>query len=486
MFFTMVVSLYTSRVVLEVLGVEDFGIYNIIGGVVVLFTFLTNALTNSTQRYLNYNVGLNDIISTKKVFCVSMQAHFVISVIVLLLAETLGLWLVNNKLNIPHERMYATCWVYQLSVLVTIINIMRIPYNAVVIAYEKMSFFAYVTILETVLKLLIVYALFINDTFDKLILYSILLNVTALIIWYVYRGYCRKYYEVSKYTNVKSYDLFKELISFTTWYLYGGLAMVASRQGINIILNIFFNVMVNAAVGVANQVKSAVYGFVSSFQTAFNPQIVKLYANKDFDALSILIIRSSKFSFYLMLFLSLPIIFCCEDILSIWLVDVPKYAVTFTQLTIITTLFDAVSAPLWTLIGATGNIKRYQIIVSCIIFIDIPLSYILLKSGLEPYYVFISNIIVNMIAYIFRYIYTRKQINLSLKNYSLKVFFPCLIITLFSILSSYVLTMAFPNMWIITFIFTALSILIFVYIGGLDNQERKYLIRVLFKRVHEK
>ena len=198
MFITLLVSLYTSRVLLQSLGVDDYGIYNIIGGVVVLFSFLSNAMTNSTQRYLNYNVGLNDENGTKKVFCVSMQAHFVIALIVLLFAETIGLWFVGTQLNIPEDRMYAAHWVYQLSVVTTCVNIMRVPYNAVVIAYERMSFFAYVSIAETVLKLLIVYMLLASGKFDRLILYSILLTITSFIIWFVYRFYCRKNYVISR------------------------------------------------------------------------------------------------------------------------------------------------------------------------------------------------------------------------------------------------------------------------------------------------
>lgn len=482
MFITLLVSLYTSRVLLQSLGVDDYGIYNIIGGVVVLFSFLSNAMTNSTQRYLNYNVGLNDESSTKKVFCVSMQAHFVIALIVLLFAETIGLWFVDTQLNIPEDRMYAAHWVYQLSVVTTCVNIMRVPYHAVVIAYEKMSFFAYVSIAETVLKLLIVYMLLVSGEVDRLILYSILLTITSFIIWFIYRFFCRKNYVISRYQNIKSKELFKELMSFTSWYLLGGVAMVGSHQGVNILLNIFFNVAVNAAVGIANQVKNAIYGFVTSFQTAFNPQIVKLYASNERESLLQLIYRSTKFSFFLMFILSFPVIMCSEELLSVWLVEVPQYAVLFTQLTIIATMFDAISAPLWTVIGATGKVKYYQIIVSVIILIDMPLAYIALKLGYSPISVFVINVFINLLAFVFRLVYSKKYVNISLRTYSKKVILPCLGVVLLvlpiSLITSYYLNFH----WMVQFFFFVIVSISVVFIVGLETGEKKYLRSLVYRR----
>ena len=484
MFITLLVSLYTSRVLLQSLGVNDYGIYNIIGGVVVLFSFLSNAMTSSTQRYLNYNVGVKDGEATKKVFCVSMQAHFVIVLVVLLLAETIGLWFVDTQLNIPQERMHAAHWVYQFSILTTCVNIMRVPYNAVVIAYEKMSFFAYMSIAETILKLLTVYLLLVGENTDRLILYSVLHTITSVIIWFAYRYYCRRNYVISRYSNVKSKELFKELMSFTSWYLLGGVAMVGSRQGVNILLNIFFSVAVNAAVGVANQVKNAIYGFVTSFQTAFNPQIVKLYAKNESETLLKLINRSTKFSFLLMFLLSFPVIMCCEDILSVWLVDVPQYAVVFTQLTIISTLFDAVSAPLWTVIGATGKVKYYQIIVSIITLIDIPLAYLALKLGFNPISVFIINIIINACAYMFRLFYARKNANVRILPYVCKVVFPCVSVCLLSSLSSIFCFKVFQLHWIVQLVVNVIIPVLLIFIVGLDSSEKCFIRNTIRKKVN--
>lgn len=484
MFVTLLVSLYTSRVLLKSLGVDDYGIYNIIGGVVVLFSFLSNAMTNSTQRFLNYYVGINNEKKIKKVFCAGMQAHFVITVIILILAETIGLWFVGTQLNIPQERMYAAHWVYQFSVLTTCINIMRVPYNAVVIAYEKMSFFAYVSIAETSLKLLVVYLILLSKNADRLILYSVLLTIVSFFVWCIYRYYCRREYSISRYANLRSKGLFREMMSFTSWYLFGGVAMVGSRQGVNILLNIFFNVAVNAAVGIANQVKGAIYGFVTSFQTAFNPQIVKLYANNETETLSKLINRATKFSFLLMFLLAFPIALCCENILSVWLVEVPQYAVVFTQLTIIASLFDAISAPLWTVIGATGKVKYYQILVSLILLTDIPLSYFALKSSYSPTSVFFVNVVVNLMAYIFRLMYANRIIKLHIFSYLKEAIIPCINVCVCTLPLSIYLFFSYELQWLYTVVISVFTSLVSIYLLALEPTERDFMRSLIIKRIY--
>ena len=335
MLVILVISLYTSRAILAILGADDFGIYNVVGGVVVLFSFLTNAMTNSTQRFLNYNLGLNDEKKIANVFNTSMLAHFTILGVVLILAETIGLWFVMTQLNIPAERYTASIWVYQASVVATLLNIIVIPYRASIIATERMGVFAYISILDVVLKLIIVLVLPYFSV-DSLILYSILLSGISFLILILYRAVCIRKMSFTHFHFVWDKKQYMEQMSFSGWYLFGGVATVGAKQGTNILINLFFNVTVNAAVGIANQVRNAVYGFVTSFQTAFNPQIVKLYASGEHDNLLSLIYRSSKFSYYLLLILSLPIVIFCEDILSLWLVEVPDYAVVFTQLVVIT------------------------------------------------------------------------------------------------------------------------------------------------------
>lgn len=485
MFVTLLVSLYTSRVLLKSLGVDDYGIYNIIGGIVVLFSFLSNAMTNSTQRFLNYYVGINNEKKIKKVFCAGMQAHFVITVIILILAETIGLWFVGTQLNIPQERMYAAHWVYQFSVLTTCINIMRVPYNAVVIAYEKMSFFAYVSIAETSLKLLVVYLILLSKNADRLILYSVLLTIVSFFVWCIYRYYCRREFSISRYANLRSKGLFREMMSFTSWYLFGGVAMVGSRQSVNILLNIFFNVAVNAAVGIANQVKGAIYGFVTSFQTAFNPQIVKLYAKNETEVLYKLINRATKFSFLLMFLLSFPVILCCEKILSVWLVEVPPYGVVFTQLTIIASLFDAISAPLWTVIGATGKVKYYQILVSVILLTDIPLSYLALKCGYSPTSVFCVNVVVNLMAYMFRLMYAKKIIKINIFSYLKKAIIPCFNVCVCTLPLLIYLTYICELQWFYIIVISLLFSFIFIYLLGLESTEKDFIRNLIIKRFYK-
>ena len=392
MFVTLVISLYTSRVILEILGQDDFGIYNVVGGVVVLFSFLTNAMTVSTQRFLNYNLGLKDENKVSLVFSTSILAHITILLIVFILSETVGLWFVANHLKIPTDRFYAAMWVYQMSVVATLINIIVIPYRASIIATERMSIFAFISMFEVIFKLIIVLIL-PYCSIDRLILYSIFFSGVSFLSFLLYVGVCYKKIEFTHFHFLWKKNQYCELMSFSGWYLLGGMAVVGAKQGTNILINIFFGVALNAAVGLANQVRNAVYGFVSSFQTAFNPQIVKLYASNETDKLLKLVYRSTKFSYYLLFLLSFPVVLYCEEIFSLWLVEVPQYAIIFTQLVILASFTEALSTPICTAIGATGKIKRYQLLVSLIILLDIPVAYIALKNysaqrkqGIEPVY----------------------------------------------------------------------------------------------------
>lgn len=297
MLVMMLISLYTSRIVLQTLGVEDFGIYNVIGGVVVLLHFLNNAMNNATQRFLSYEIGRGDEERTKKVFSMSINCHIIIAVIVVLLAETIGLWFVNNKLNIPVERINASHFVYQFSLLAFIFSILRVPYNALIISNERMSFYAYSTILESILKLLIAFAL-IMSPWDRLILYSVMMALAPGLINILYIFYSnRKFSTTASYTFFWDRGMFKSLMSFSGWSMFNGGTALAAQQGSNFLINIFNGVRANAAFGISNQVSSAIYGLVNNFQLAFQPQIVKYYASGDEDALSKLVSRASSISF---------------------------------------------------------------------------------------------------------------------------------------------------------------------------------------------
>ena len=367
MFITMGIALYTSRVVLHTLGVDDFGIYNLVGGIVVLFSFLNTAMTSATQRFLNVELGKNAGSNIGRVFSVCMSVHIGVAILVLLLGETIGLWFVNTQLNIPLERMDAANWVYQFSLFATSLQVLRVPYNACIIAHEEMTFYAYLGISEALLKLISVFIL-IYVVVDKLILYSILMAGSVLIITIAYKIYCKNNFKAISYSLFWDKKMFSEIVSFSGWSLFGSLANVTAQQGVNIVLNIFNGIVVNAAMGIANQISSVVYGFASNFQVAFNPQIVKLHASDDKEGFNNLVFRASKFSYYLLFIIALPLLISCEFVLEVWLGVVPEYTVIFTQLIIIALLVDSISAPLWMSAQAIGNIRNYQLIMSSIIF----------------------------------------------------------------------------------------------------------------------
>lgn len=485
MLLSMVVSLYTSRVVLNTLGVEDFGIYNVVGGVVVLFTFVNSAMASATQRFLNFELGRQNLLEVKRVFSMSMTAHIFIALLVLLLAETIGLWFFSTQLNIPEKRIFAANWVYQMSIMTCCISILRIPYNASVIAYEKMSFFAYVSIIEVLLKLLIVYLLVLGDI-DKLILYSVLTFVVTGMMNFIYFIYCKSKFEVCTYTFFWDSKLFKAIISFSGWSLFGSVANMSAQQGVSFLLNIFYGVTANAAVGIANQVSGAVYGFVSNFQTAFNPQIIKSYASGNKKYFFDLIFQTSKFSYYLLFILALPILICTPYILEIWLGIVPEYAVVFSRLMILFFLIDALSAPLWISVQATGKIRNYQMLMAGIIILNFPFSYFALKLGMAVYSVFLIRVFLNLVTFFVRIVYLKYNIGLPVRSYIVKVVWRVCLISLFSIPIPILLKENIVG-WLGVVLSTCSSfiiVLLMIYRVGLSSSERKYIRSMVLSKLN--
>ena len=482
----MIVSLYTVRVVLNTLGAEDYGIYNVVAGVVVLFSFVNNAMATSTQRFLNFNLGKEDIEKTQQTYSASLLIHIGIALIFIVLAETIGLWFVNTKLNIPLERHSAAMWCYQFSIITTVFNILRVPYNAVIIAYEKMSFFAWVSIVETVLKLLVVYLLIISPL-DKLVAYVILLTLVSIIILFCYKIYCNKKFEIAHYKRITDYSLVKEILGFSGWSLFGATANVANNQGTNIVLNMFTNVTVNAAMGIANQVNSAVYSFVSNFQTAFNPQLIKSYAAGEKEKFDTLIVRTSKFSFMLLWFVVLPLTLNLDFVLQIWLNNVPEFSVDFVKLILIYSLLDAINGPLWLAVQATGVIKKYQIIVSCLIFANLPLSIVAFMLGANPCWILYIKIILSCVITVFRLIYLNVTQCFSVKKYIKNVLLPMIGIIVLSYMIS-----GFCSSFIkgLTYFFVScvisvmVNILLFFFVG-INRKEKEFVLSYIRKRVKE-
>ena len=406
----MLVSLYTSRVVLNTLGVEDYGIYNVVGGVVTMFAFFNSAMSSATQRFLSYEIGKGDFKQLRKTFNVTQIIHIGIAILIFILAETIGLWFVKTFLVIPPERLEAAIWVYHFSVLSFMVSVIQVPYNATIIAHERMNVYAYVSIIEVLLKLLIVFML-TWITYDKLKLYGILHFVVAFFIAAIYRIYTRMNFEESKFEIVKDKKLYKTLVSYSGWNLFGNIAGVANGQGVNILLNMFYGPVVNAARGIAMQVQGAVNSFVGNFQMAVNPQIIKSYAADEKEYMTSLIIRSSKFSFYLLYLLSLPIIIEIDQILKLWLKTVPEYSSIFTLLILIIILIDCISGPLMTSVQATGKIKLYQIVVGTLQLFILPISYLFLKLGYSPEITLYVNIAISSIALVFRLFFLRRILN---------------------------------------------------------------------------
>lgn len=485
MFVMMVTALFTSRIVLDVLGVADYGLNNVIGGVVVLFSFLNAALLSATQRYLNFHLGRQDYKQTNVVFCMSMNTYFLLSVLVVVLGETIGLWFVNTQLNIPSERMYAAQWVYQFTLLQFIINLLRVPYNASIIAYERMNFYAYISLVEVIAKLLVVYVLYIT-TYDKLIFYSFLYTIIPLLIGLIYKWYCNKKFETTKYRVIWDKAAFKEMFSFSGWSLFGSLANLAAQQGLNILINIFYGVTVNAAAGIANQVSNNVYGFISNFQTAFQPQIVKTYAAKEIERFHKLIFQTSKFSYFMVIVLVMPILFTIDGILQIWLKEVPEYTAIFCRLILVYLSIEAITAPLWMSVQATGKIRNYQILMASLIFLNFPIAYIVLKIGLPVYSVWLVRIIVNIVVMIARCIYMKRKLNFPLLPYIKAVILPIVSVTLVALPVPMLLYYTIHGFWqnliivgVITFALTMAD----VYFVGMNTHEKLMARNMILKKI---
>ena len=488
MLLTMGVSLYTSRIVLNTLGVEDFGIYNVVGGVVIMFSFLNSSMSSATQRFLSFELGKGDYEQLKKVFSMSVNIHAVIAIAIFILAETIGLWFLNAKLNIPDQRMEAANWVYQFSILSFMLTVMGVPYNATIIAHERMNVYAWVSIIEVVLKLAIVFVL-VWFGFDKLKLYAVLVFGVTTVTWTSYRFYCKQHFTESKYRFAWDKSLFKTLMNYAGWNLFGNVAAVAYNQGINIMLNIFFGPVINASRGIAYQVNGAVSGFVSNFQMSMNPQIVKSYAANEQKYMQQLIFQGSKYSFFLLFFLTLPVLLQTETLLRWWLKIVPDYAVLFCQLILVDTLINCISGPLMTAAQATGKIKVYQAIVGGILLFNVPVSYLFLKLGYEPQVTLFVTISLSLTALLARLIILRNLMNFSAKEFISQVLLKALLVAALSLVLP-LLAIQFVEQEVIRFfcicLISALSVSLMVYFVGLKQQERDFLKIKIVQAIHKK
>ena len=432
MLFGMLVSLFTSRVILQTLGVEDYGVYNVVGGVITMFTFLNSAMSSATSRYITFEIGKGNMEQLKKVFSTALQIHAAIALLIVILGETVGLWFLMNELVIPEGRMEAAMWVYQCSIVTAVVTIMSVPYNADIIAHEKMSAFAYISVLEILLKLAIVYLL-VALPFDKLKVYAVLVLMVGLLIRYIYTRYCHKHFEESHYIHRIDKPLLKEMSSFAGWSFWGNLAGILYTQGLNMMLNIFFGPVVNDARGIATQIQSVVTQFVTNFQMALNPQITKTHASGEIDKMHSLMFRSARFSFMLLFFLSLPIMLETNYILTLWLGIVPENTVIFARIIKAISLIYTIANPCVIANQATGKVKVYQAVVGGLLLLILPISYIVLKMGAPAYSVFIVHFCVESVAQFARMYMLRNMIDLPLLSYVKNIYLPIMGVVVLSV-----------------------------------------------------
>lgn len=479
MLFTMAVGLFTSREILAILGIKDYGIYNVVAGFVLMFSFFTNSLSTAISRFLTFELGKQgDLKQLKKIFSTSVNVLFILSIGIIIIAEVIGIWFLNSKLNIPNDRMYAANWVFQLSLLSFALNLISVPYNASIIAHEKMNAYAYISIIEVTLKLIIVYMLYLSS-YDKLITYSILFVLVGLIIRIIYGLYCKYHFEECDYHFLIDKNLIQNITSFASWNLLGNGAYLFNTQGVNIAMNLFFGVTVNAARGIATQVENIIRQFVTNFTTALNPQITKSYAAGNMEYMFKLVCRGSKYSYFLMLLFAVPFILEAEIILKLWLKEVPEYTIIFLRLTIIGAMCDILGNSTANACWATGKVKKYYLWVGSIGSLVFFISYILFKLEFPPY----SSYIVFIIIYIIL-IFVKLKIIKGLINFPTSMFYketlkrilPVSIITfLISSIPYTIMPISIGRMFL-TGIISTTTLIVSIYMFGLEKSE-KVIIR---------
>lgn len=485
MLFVMVITLYTVRVLLRVLGIEDYGIYNVVVGFVSMLAVVSNTMETATQRYYSFAIGKNEKNGTNHVFCLSISIYILICIVVVLFAETVGLWFVNKQLKVPSNRIFATNWIYQFAIFSFAFSMISIPFSSLVIAHEDMSVYATISVLDCILKLLIVYAISLFSS-DNLITYgilSLLVIITKVLIFIIW---CRIRYIECHYRLYWNRQLFKSMISYSGWTLFGAAAGVANNQGNNVLINIFFGPVANAARSVAFQVSNAITAFCSNLFVVIRPPMVKSYAEKNIDYMMRLFYLSSKFIYFLLYLLFLPIFLETEYILHIWLGETGKYMVIFTRLTLVYSLILAQHNPITTIIQATGRVKIYFSIVESVTLLSLPLSYLFFKIGYSAESTFYISIIVFLFAHILRLYILRIVITFSMKEYLNKFIIPALLVSVISSIMPvfFYFNMGFGYKRFLIIIFTSIiSVTISSFIIGLNKSERNRLYKDVHKQL---
>lgn len=484
----MCINLYTSRVVLQVLGVEDYGIFYVVWGIVFILNFINDSMTASTQRFLTFELGTGDKKRLHEVFITSVHIHLIVSLFLILISETGGVWFLTEKMVIPQERMTAAMWCFQLSLVTAVAEVMSCPYQSVIIAREKMSAFAYISILDAFLKLAIVGMLLLTG-YDRLIVYAILYTGEKLLIRVVYNIYCTRHFEESHYQWFFDKTLFRKMSSFAGWSMLENLAYVLYTQGLNMLLNVFFGPIANAAQAAASQARNAIGQFSRNFQMAINPQITKTYAAKQLEEMHLLIFRGSRLTFCLLLMLCLPLAVEAPMVLALWLKEVPEGTAGFLRLLLVVLIAQQIASPLIAGVAATGNIKKYQIVSGGLMIFIVPAAYVVLKMGGAPWTVFVVYLLISVLAYIATIHIVLPQIHMKMKDYTLHVLKPCSLVLLISLITPAIMKqLTDTGIWqsLLTIAITVISTGILCYTIGIDKEMRVMIKEKLLKIIGKK
>lgn len=479
MLFIMLVTLYMTRITLRVLGASDYGIYNVVGGVVSFLSMFTGSMTSAITRFLTVALGERKDERMKIIFSSAVNIQAVLSVVVLLIAESAGLWFLNDEMNIPSERMSAANWVFHCSVLTFAVNLIVVPYNAVIIAHERMKAFAYISSLDVILKLGVVCFLSLR-LYDGLVVYALLLFMEAMVILMVYRFYCKRNFDECRYHFIHDRGLLKKMAAFAGWNFVGVTSGVLRDHGSNILLNLFFGPLVNAARAISVQVGTAVNAFVTNFMTALNPQLMKSYAVGDSDYMMSLIYRGTRFSYYLALFFALPLLLGTDTVLGIWLGHFPEHTISLVRLMLLFVLSESISQPLVTAMFATGKIRNYQMVVGGAQMAIFPLSFLALRLGAAPESILYITIAVSQICLFLRLFMLRRMIGLRIPDYIRCVYQNILSVSLATVIPPLVTSRFLPDSILGFMLLTALCVAseaLVIYVVGFSAEERRTVRR---------
>lgn len=484
----MFIGFFTSRILLNQLGVVDFGVYNVVGSIIVLLGFLNSTLSLSTQRFINFELGNNNYQQLQKVYSSSIIIHCALAFVVFILAETVGLWFLNYHMNIPEERMVAANYVYQFSIFSAMLSLTMIPHTATIIAHEHMSQYATIGIIDVFLRFSVACMLYIIQT-DKLIIYALAMFLVVLANYLTYYIYCKKKFPECSFILSKDKQLYREMLSFSGWNIFSSISMILNGQVVSIILNVFFGPIVNAARGISTQVNGAIGGFVQNFQIAVNPRIIQTFAANEIQTFYRLINQSAKFSFFLLLIFVVPVWINIDDILQLWLGTVPEHTADFCRIVFIVSLINTFSLPLATAANATGNIKVFQLACGVFEILNIPFSYLLLKLGNPPVAVYFVQLTITISTLFVRLIVLRKLVSLNISQFLTKIVSRCLFVAILSfstmIIATYINTESLLGLLSSIFISLSLTAL-FIMLIGLNREEKAIAINLIKNKLHIK